>query len=156
MTAQTQIPTPTLQSQPVTVLPEVVPLEIEVVEPESSYAEQLLEHEIEVSDDDQEALSDDIDLEQVVFFGREQLDNSIIASKLKQAVEQCWNPPVGIKKGTSCQMRVHVNSHGKADEVKIIHSSRILMYDLPARKALFAMHYPQEVWNKAITIALGV
>jgi|GEM_PF-1184911 len=134
----------------------IVPLEIEAVEPEVLHAEQSLEQQIEVSKNDEDDLSDDIDLEQVVFFGREQLDNSIVASKLKQAVEQCWNPPVGIKKGTSCQMRVHVNSRGKAEEVKIIQSSRILMYDSPARKALFAMHYPKEVWNKTITIALGV
>ncbi len=103
-----------------------------------------------------EHLDNDIDLENVVFLGQEQFDNSVVASKLKQAVEKCWNPPVGIKAGTSCQMRVHVGAQGKADDVKVLHSSKILMYDLPARKALFAMQYPKEVWNKTIMIALGV
>ena len=99
---------------------------------------------------------DEINLEDVVFLGQEQFDNSVVASKLKQAVEQCWNPPVGIKPGTSCLMRVHINAQGKADYVKVVQSSKILMYDSPARKALFAMQYPVEVWNKTISIALGV
>lgn len=114
----------------------------------------VVEKELDNQDDD-ELIDDDIDLENVVFLGRDQFDNSIVASKLKQAVEQCWTSPVGIKKGTICQMRVHINQNGSADEVKIVQSSKIIMYDLPARKALLAMKYPKEVWNKTITIALG-
>ncbi|MCX5923545.1 MAG: TonB C-terminal domain-containing protein [Candidatus Dependentiae bacterium] len=150
-----------LTPQPEAVIPNIVEPEIvdvgkvDIKEiPVKDQPEDLNVGEAE-GQDDSELIDDDIDLENVVFLGRDQFDNSIVASKLKQAVEQCWVSPVGIKKGTTCQMRVHVGQKGDADDVKVIQSSKIIMFDLPARKALFSMKYPKEVWNKTITIALG-
>jgi hypothetical protein len=157
-----------LVEKEVTLIPQLEAVEQDIVEPAIIDIAKIDTKEVPIKDqpedldvdeqedkDDSELMDDDIDLENVVFLGRDQFDNSIVASKLKQAVEQCWTSPVGIKKGTSCQMRVHVNQKGDADDIKVIQSSKIIMFDLPARKALFSMKYPKEVWNKTITIALG-
>ena len=97
----------------------------------------------------------DIDLENVVFVGYEQLDNSITGLKIQHEILQHWNPPVGIPPGVSCQLRVHVDGQGKAKQIKITKSSGRLVYDVTARQALSACEFPKEIWNKHNTITLG-
>jgi hypothetical protein len=99
--------------------------------------------------------SEDADLENVVFVGYEQLDNTIVGSKIQQEILQHWNPPIGIPPGVSCELCVHVDANGKADSIKITKSSGRLVYDITARKALSACVFPKEIWNKNNTITLG-
>ncbi|MCX5923862.1 MAG: TonB C-terminal domain-containing protein [Candidatus Dependentiae bacterium] len=126
-------------------------LEIEPVV-EQQVVEQPIVEQASSSDD---SLSDGADLENVIFVGYEQLDNSIIGSKIQQEILQHWNPPIGIPPGVSCQLCVHVDEHGNANSVKVTKSSGRLVYDITARKALSACAFPKEIWNKNNTITLG-
>jgi len=104
--------------------------------------------------DSQEFL-DSFDTDNVLFVGYEQLEQCVVSSKIQQSIQQCWTPPIGIAAGTSCQMRVTVSAQGTAQAVKIEQSSGVLVYDTSAKAALFQVEYPQEVYNKTITIVLG-
>lgn len=98
---------------------------------------------------------DDLQEEQVVFIGYEQLDQSLINSKIQHTVQQNWTPPVGMLKNISCDIRLKIGSDGTAVEAKIIKDSGVFVYDASARKTLLNIKYPKEVWNKTITITLG-
>ena len=98
---------------------------------------------------------DDFDEDNVIFVGYEELDQSMIGSKIQHEIQQNWTPPVGMKKDIFCEIRVKVGSDGDAIETKISKSSGVFVYDVSAKKTLQKIEYPKEVWNKSITIVLG-
>ena len=140
---------------------EIVEQKIDPVIQDVKSEEEQIELPVEQVQNDETTMADDleiedIDLENIVFVGRDQLDNSIISSKLKIAIEQCWSSPGGIQDGTTCKVRVKVDNQGKAEYVKLVQPSGVRVFDAQARQALFEMLYPQEVWNKTISISFGV
>lgn len=100
-------------------------------------------------------ITESFDSDNVVFVGYEQLDECIVGSKIQQAIQQSWTPPIGVAIGTSCQMRVTVSAQGAAADVKIEKGSGVFVYDASAKTALRNVEYPKEVWNKTITIVLA-
>tara|TARA_Y100000588_G_scaffold395118_1_gene520086 strand:- start:66 stop:854 length:789 start_codon:yes stop_codon:yes gene_type:complete len=97
----------------------------------------------------------DISLDDVTFVGYEQLDTLTTQHTIQHRLQQHFRPPVGIAKDVSCDLLVQVSDAGKAVSVKIQRSSNILVYDAAARVAIYKVTFPQEVWNKKITISLG-
>jgi hypothetical protein len=127
----------------------VVPIQAAVVEPVAAQS-------IDVADEvETDALLDDFDEDNVIFVGYEELDQSMIGSKIQHEIQQNWTPPVGMKKDISCEIRVKVGSDGEAIETKVSKSSGVFVYDSCAKKTLQKIEYPKEVWNKTITILLG-
>lgn len=120
---------------------------------QAAVQEQIQQQPAEMSSDDtaQDCL-DAIDDNNVIFIGYEQLDQSIIGSKIQQAIVQVWDKPVGIESGTSCDVLVHISDDGVAKTVEMVKSSGIYVYDMQAKQAALDAQYPQEVWNKKITI----
>ena len=98
---------------------------------------------------------DDFDENNVVFIGYEELDQSIVGSKIQHEIQQVWTPPVGMKSDIECEIRVKVDQNGQAIETKVIKSSGVFVYDATAKKTLQKIDYPKEVFNKSITIVLG-
>ena len=98
---------------------------------------------------------DDFDENNVVFIGYEELDQSIVGSKIQHEIQQVWTPPVGMKSDIECEIRVKVDQNGQALETKIVKSSGVFVYDATAKKTLQKIDYPKEVFNKSITIVLG-
>jgi hypothetical protein len=101
--------------------------------------------------------SDDqnFDENNVVFIGYQDLDRSVVGSKIQHTIQQSWAAPVGMSPGTSCEIQLKISEQGHAYESKIIKSSGVFVYDSTAKKTLQMIEYPQEVWNKTITIVLG-
>lgn len=103
----------------------------------------------------QEVDDDDFDENNVIFVGYEEIDKSIIGSKIQHSIQQIWTPPVGMQKNISCEVYVKVGADGQALQAKVTKSSGVFVYDACARKTLLAIEYPKEVCGKSITIILG-
>ncbi|OGB85954.1 hypothetical protein A3J41_02220 [candidate division TM6 bacterium RIFCSPHIGHO2_12_FULL_38_8] len=101
------------------------------------------------------AVDDDFDENNVIFVGYEELDKSIVGSKIQHSVQQIWTPPAGMSKDVSCEVQIKIGADGQAVQAKVVKPSGVFVYDAAARKTLMALDYPQEVWNKNITIVLG-
>lgn len=97
----------------------------------------------------------DENLDEVIFIGYEQLDKCVISSKIQHAIQQNWAVPVGAAPGLSCHVKVTISDQGTAKAVVVEKSSNVLVYDNAARRALLQVEYPQEVYNKTISIVLG-
>lgn len=91
----------------------------------------------------------------VIFVGYQELDQTMIGAKIQHTIQQEWSPPVGMNDGISCQVQVKIDDQGKAVQTQIVTSSGVFVYDAAAKKTLLTIEYPQEVWNKTITISLG-
>lgn len=149
--------------QEVAQLQEIVPPEVKkepeiekVMQPVVDLASQQSKIEEVVLEDVQAlALDDDFDENNVVFVGYEELDQSIIGSKIQQTIQQIWIAPVGMKKDIACEVQVKIGADGQALQAKVLKSSEVFVYDASARKALLAIEYPKEVYRKTITIVLG-
>lgn len=63
-----------------------------------------------------------------------------------------WKPPVGMPASAACEISFTVNKNGTITTTTITKSSGIVMYDLSARHALFAMKMPQWTYGKTLTI----
>lgn len=101
------------------------------------------------------ASDDDFDEDNVIFVGYEELEQSVVGSKIQHTIQQIWTPPVGMKQDISCEVQVKINGQGQAEQAKVIKPSGVFVYDASARKTLLTIEYPKEVWNKNITILLG-
>jgi hypothetical protein len=101
------------------------------------------------------ALDDDFDEDNVIFVGYEELEQSVVGSKIQHTIQQIWTPPVGMKQDVSCEVQVKINGQGQAEQAKVIKPSGVFVYDASARKTLLTIEYPKEVFNKNITILLG-
>jgi TonB family protein len=97
-----------------------------------------------------------VDLADVTFVGYRELEKLQLQSKIQQAVETYWSPPVGMAKNTVCELQVTINSAGAVAHVKIAKSSKIMAFDLAARAAIYRTKFPKDVWDKQIMIELGI
>jgi len=130
---------------------------IEVVEKKLTEKQNIESKETMVQEELSQALApqENLDVDNVTFIGYEQLDSLGVQNNIQQRVLQHFKSPVGIKKDVSCEISVLVGDSGKAKKVTVVRSSGILMYDVSARGAMYKIEFPQEVWNKTITIVLG-
>lgn len=124
---------------------------------EKKAVEQSVQQEVkqEVAGQSEQETDEEFDENNVVFVGYEQLDQSLIGSKIQYTIQENWTPPVGMDKNVACDVRVKIGADGQAVDAKIVKGSGVFVYDASARKTLLSIEYPKEVWNKTITIALG-
>lgn len=71
---------------------------------------------------------------------------------LQKELVKYWRPPIGVLNGCSCKIKIFVSWDGSILEMDMIKQSGVLMYDVAARSALFAMSMPQWAQGKSITI----
>jgi len=71
---------------------------------------------------------------------------------LQKELVKYWRPPIGVLNGCSCKIKIFVSWDGSILEMDMIKQSGVLMYDVAARSALFAMSMPRWAQGKSITI----
>lgn len=74
---------------------------------------------------------------------------------LQKELAKYWHPPVGMTKDYSCQIKMLINWSGQIQELEMVRSSGILMYDIAARSALHEIHMPDWVRGKSIIITFA-
>jgi hypothetical protein len=73
-------------------------------------------------------------------------------AQLQKELVQTWKPPIGVSPDCACEISFFVNSTGKIENIKMVQSSSVIMFDISARQALFAMKMPQWTYGKPFTI----
>lgn len=71
---------------------------------------------------------------------------------LYQEVAAHWAPPSGVPAESKCMVSVIVDRSGEIDDMDIVESSGMFIFDLAARRALSEIEFPKFVWGKSITI----
>lgn len=75
------------------------------------------------------------------------------SAQLQKELVQKWKPPIGVSPDCMCEISFFVNSTGAIEDLKMVKSSGVVMYDISARQALFAMKMPQWTYGKPFTIS---
>ncbi len=75
------------------------------------------------------------------------------SAQLQKELVQKWKPPIGVSPDCMCEISFFVNSTGAIEDLKMVKSSGVVMYDISARQALFAMKMPQWSYGKPFTIS---
>jgi hypothetical protein len=73
-------------------------------------------------------------------------------AQLQKELVQKWKPPIGVSPECVCEIGFSVSKTGTLQNLKIIKSSGVVMYDISARQALYAMTMPQWTHGKQLTI----
>ena len=73
-------------------------------------------------------------------------------AQLQKEIVQKWNPPIGVSPNCMCEISFFVTQKGKIEDIKIIKSSGVMMFDISVRQAIFAMKMPQWTYGKPFTI----
>ena len=100
--------------------------------------------------------NESIDVNDVTFVGYRDLDKLQLQSKIQQAVETFWSPPVGMPKKTKCELQVTIKNNGQVAKAKVVASSRVMAFDLAARSAIHKTKFHRDVWGKQIMVELGI
>lgn len=98
---------------------------------------------------------DTIDLDNVSFVGRYDLEKYEIEEKIKKEIAQHWKSPIGMSKTATCELEITVGIDGKVLHVKIKKGSGSLAYDMSSKAAVYQCRFPKEVCGKEFTIVLG-
>ena len=122
------------------------------VQPEESIAQIESDDSDDGSDDDDE---DDIDLDNITFVGRYDMETREIKESIQKEIAKYWKPPVGIAKTTKCEFLVLVGPDGKVVKVEVRKKSGSLAYDISGRAAIYQSHFKKELCGKEFIIELG-
>ena len=66
-----------------------------------------------------------------------------------------WHPPHGLSEELSAMLEIELNRDGSIHEVVTKQGSGVLMYDIHARNAVYAMQFPKACWTTTITITFN-
>lgn len=73
-------------------------------------------------------------------------------AQLQKELVQKWQPPIGVSPDCACDISFFVNKQGTIENLKMVKSSGVMMFDISARQALFAMKMPQWTYGKPLII----
>lgn len=73
-------------------------------------------------------------------------------AQLQKELVQKWQPPIGVSPDCNCDISFFVNKQGTIENLKMVKSSGVMMFDISARQALFAMKMPQWTYGKPLII----
>lgn len=108
------------------------------------------------NDDSQDGtVDDDINLDDISFVGRDDLEKHEIQEKIKIEIEKHWKAPIGIAKTAVCELAILVGVDGEVLQVVIQKSSGSLAYDISCRSGAYQSQFPKEVYGKEFIIELG-
>ncbi len=86
------------------------------------------------------------------YLGRKQLDTVHIQRALAQELRAVWHPPEGLSDDLEATVCVDVGHTGEVVSVDTQQESGVLVYDIHARTAVYAMQFPRACWGKQVTI----
>ncbi len=73
-------------------------------------------------------------------------------AQLQKELVNTWKPPMGVSPDCVCEITFYVTNTGALQDVNITKKSGVMMYDISARNALYAMKMPRWTYNKPFTI----
>ncbi len=71
---------------------------------------------------------------------------------LQKEFSRCWKPPVGVPEDCACEIKLMIGPNGAIEDVTMAKPSGVLMYDVAARSAVFAMEFPRWSWRKSLIL----
>ena len=71
---------------------------------------------------------------------------------LYKRILETWKPPRNVRPKLPCVLRIMVGKGMLETKPEVISSSGSSAFDMSARRALLGIKFPQELWNRAITI----
>ncbi len=74
-------------------------------------------------------------------------------AQLQKELVQKWHPPIGVSPDCSCDISFFVNNKGIIEDIKMVKSSNVTMFDISARQALFSMKMPQWTYGNPLVIS---
>jgi hypothetical protein len=74
-------------------------------------------------------------------------------AQLQKELVQQWHPPIGVSPDCSCDISFFVDKQGTIQNLKMVKGSGVMMFDISARQALFAMKMPQWTHGKPLIIS---
>ena len=117
--------------------------------------ESVLAPIVENDDTQDNTIDDEINLDDISFIGRDDLEKHEIQERIKLEIEKHWKAPIGIAKTAVCELVISVDIHGEVLQVTIQKSSGSLVYDMSCRSAVYQSQFPKEVYGKEFIIELG-
>jgi hypothetical protein len=73
-------------------------------------------------------------------------------AQLQKELIQKWQPPIGVSSDCTCDISFFVNKKGTIENLKMVKSSGVILFDVSARQALFSMKMPQWAYGKPLVI----
>ncbi len=86
------------------------------------------------------------------YIGRKQFDALQVQRAILQELKSVWHPPKGLSHDLETVLILEINHRGDVASIETQQESGVLMYDIHARTAVYAMHFPRACWGKQITI----
>ncbi|HLC06957.1 MAG TPA: TonB C-terminal domain-containing protein [Candidatus Babeliales bacterium] len=74
-------------------------------------------------------------------------------AQLQKELVHKWQPPIGVSPECTCEISFFVNKKGIVENLKMVKSSGVIMFDISARQALFSMKMPQWTHGKPLIIS---
>ncbi len=87
-----------------------------------------------------------------IYIGRKQFDIVQVQRAIAQELKKVWHPPQGLSQDLETILLVDINFAGDIASIETQRESGVLVYDIHARTAVYAMHFPRACWGKQITI----
>ncbi len=122
------------------------------VEPAKLEQEKIIEKE--AKEVEAQSKSDEIQQapDDVRYVGRDDLNSLQMQEFVNQEISTHWNPPIGVPENTYCEIKLVVDWQGALNDCKIIKPSKVVIFNISARKAVKAMTFPKWLWGKEFTI----
>jgi TonB C terminal len=73
-------------------------------------------------------------------------------AQLQKELVKHWKPPIGVSKECACEISLTIDKKGTIKDLKMIKNSGVLLYDISARQALYAMTMPQWTHGKPLIV----
>ncbi len=74
-------------------------------------------------------------------------------AQLQKELVHKWHPPIGVSPDCTCEISFFVSNKGIIENLKMVKCSGVMMFDISARQALFAMKMPQWTYGNPLTIS---
>lgn len=87
-----------------------------------------------------------------IYVGRKQFDALQVQRAIVEELKAVWHPPQGLSEDLETILFVEINLAGDIASIETQQESGVLMYDIHARTAVYAMHFPRACSGKQITI----
>jgi hypothetical protein len=93
------------------------------------------------------------DIDDVMYVGRDEIDQIRAQEEVKIGIAKTWKRPAGMSAKVQCQITVTLDKQGNK-QICMEKSSGVLVYDTCAKQAVLAYEFPSIVWNKQLVLVM--
>lgn len=94
-------------------------------------------------------------LTEPIYLGRNDVEAYEIVDNIKHEISKNWRPPVGMPKNLECKIKILFDENGKVINVEVEKPSKVLVFDMSARKAASQIEVPKAVWGHEISLVFS-